>query len=498
MDSLIQKLERRRAGYSEAAANWDLVADVLEARLRQEKYLPRHSIEDQAEWKKRLQLTPLYTVSGEALEARLGAMSRARPTFALPESLAYLADRATARGATLQDVAIQGAKLAQTTGHWAILVDRQPPPEGTVEPISVAEQQRTGAGRLRLAVYAGAAVLDWSEDGRGLEWIKLEEAAPERQTWDADPQAQRRRILIVDRIQIAAYDLTRSTSGEWRPSPVGEPVLHGCADATGPQVPAVLFRPFPDEYGWGQPVLWEVAEADRAATVVLSELAFTLYMACPLLGLTTDREEKEIADIGIGSSRFVVLRKGLPPATDETLKWIQYDPTVITQLSAQWDKLSMRARDAARMGSLAAREAVEQSGISRAWSFRTGEERVLFLTAMHLQEQFALLLRRAAQMDRGDPEAVAVTYPDSYDLTPSPERERSLRETLGLAATWGLNALAMETLRALVSASAGTRIAPAVQAKIEAEIAALADQDLRRIAPFEFAAAQNSEGAPAG
>lgn len=80
----------------------------------------------------------------------------------------------------------------------------------------------------------------------------------------------------------------------------------------------------------------------------------------------------------------------------------------------------MKAKEAGGKGggdAITQQPTSEMSGISRAWKFKTGEERMLFLITNQLQMFFKQILERAALVKSLDPAELKVEFNVEFDMT---------------------------------------------------------------------------------
>ncbi len=416
------------------------------------------------------------------------------------------------RHVSFEDLAVQAACLAQTHGFCAALIDRDPLPEDVtangndqrstvngqwdnernantgVSPadrnvcptseknvcpttlnVSEAEARARDLGRPYIALYAAPEILDWDfgSDGR-LSWVKFGEEELWRPRWDAEPEVVRvyrivdREFIHVYRVRANANGLPspRAPSGRVGPLPAGEgtavvaesPVAHGFGE-----VPVVFLHPFPAQDGIGRSLLLRAAEADIAATRVLSDLVWDLFLlGNPILTLKTNRSEEEQKQLCLGASRYIPLRNSRPGMEDaEELKFVQLDATGIELLFKAHGLFAAQARQAGSTGEEAGATPVQQTGIAQAWRFKTGEERVLFMLARALEPFLSQCLSLAVRALGDDANSsVTVRLADSFDVAPASEALDGAEKLLELAEKFGQTELARAAL-ARIEASLG-------------------------------------------
>jgi hypothetical protein len=313
----------------------------------------------------------------------------------------------------------------------------------------VAEAAARNLGRPYIALYAAPEILDWDfgSDGR-LAWVKFGEEELWRPRWDAPPELHRV-YRIVDRQTIAVYRARRDGSGEWRVL-AETPIAHGFLDT----VPVVFLHPFPAQDGIGRPILQRAAEADIAATRVLSDLVWDLFMlGNPILTLKTNRNNEELAKLGLGATRYIPLKNGQPGIENpEELGFVKLDPAGIELLFRAHELFANQATKAA--AGIESSVPRQQSGVALAWRFKTGEERALFLLARALEPFLARCLELAAEALNPSPcplpqreRGIVVRLPEAFDVAPASESLDAAEKVLGVAERFGQTELARAALR---------------------------------------------------
>jgi len=479
----LRALEARRAELEQLEPAWRLVDDVLASRVKAKTgegwssvYFPRGRLEPAGEYSLRVELTPFFPQTPGMLAARLGALFRTKLRIEIADAEGASGEeflrRAGRRHQSFEDIAVQAACLAQSHGFCAALIDRDPlPADLNGRAVSQAEAAARGLGRAYIALYGAPQILDWDfgSDGR-LSWVKFVENDAARASWDA-PVEQIRTVRVVDRVAIRAYRLRRDAKGAWA-CESDAPVEHGFNG----RVPVVFLHPFPGADGIGRPILQRAAEADIASARILSDLVWDLFLlGNPILTLKTNRSENEIGRLGVGASRYIPLRNGRAGEENpESLEFVQLDPTGIELLFRAHALFASQARAQAG-GEEAAAVPREQSGISQAWKFKTGEERVLFMLARAMEPFLSECaeLGLEAEGKRGADGAayskpnVIVRLPESFDVAASQETIATAERLVGLAERLGQTALARTALER-VEAVLGA-LAPETRSELKAE-----------------------------
>ena len=439
--SLAVALMSRRDGLEQLEPCWRLIDDVLNANVKQRTgdgwrspYFPKGRLEAANEYSLRVELTPFFPQTPQILASRLGALFKNRLPIEFSgddagqpqdNALEGLNDcgmnmqrclkEAGRRHVSFEDIASQAACLSQSHGFCAALLDRDPLPADALDRApSQAEASARNLGRPYLALYAASDTLDWEygSDGR-LAWVKFGEREITRSSWDA-PGVEELVYRIVDREAIHVYRARRDGLGDWKIF-TEPPVPHSFAD----RVPVVFVHPFPGPDGIGRPLLRRAAESDVAAARVLSDLVWDLFvLGNPILTLKTSRREDELARLGLGATRYIPLRNGVPGHENpESLEFVQLDPTGIELLFRAHALFASHAQS--NPGSDGADDAAiptTQSGVAHAWRFKTGEERVLFMLSRALEPFLNECLELAAIALNEDPKsAPRVKMPESFD-----------------------------------------------------------------------------------
>ncbi|MEI6235354.1 MAG: hypothetical protein WCT04_20040 [Planctomycetota bacterium] len=385
---------------------WQLIDDVLNSNVKQRSadgwrssYFPKGRLEPQSEYAMRVELTPFFPKTPQILASRLGALFKSRlqivasntpSTEAAPvadERVARFIKEAGRRHTSFEDFATQATCLSQSHGFCAALLDRDPLPlDARDRTPSIAEATARNLGRPYLALYSAPDILDWDygTDGR-LAWVKFGEREIRRASWDTDG-VEELVYRVVDRSAIRVFRVRRGADGEWH-STEDAPLPHGFDG----RVPVVFLHPFPGADGIGRPLLRRAAESDVAAARILSDLVWDLFvLGNPILTLKTGRRDDELARLGLGATRYIPLRNGIPGQENaEELSFVQLDPTGIELLFRAHALFASQGLPSSQDAGpdIAAGAAIpsEQSGIAQAWRFKTGEERILFMLARALE-----------------------------------------------------------------------------------------------------------------
>lgn len=399
-------------------------ATVVPQRYQESRYLFKNASEHPDEYAKRLKMTPVFSETRSILQSRLGTMFKRPPTL---EGLDDFKSNATAHGMLADEVIMKAAEFAQSGGFCGVLLDRESlPADVQGRPVSKGEVEARGLGRPIWALYPSSQILDWREDARGLVWVKLVEESCEQAAWDA-PERYVKTVRVVDRVSISVFRVISPEDfdiGDGIPSKatleLGPVVPHDALDdSEQPCCPFRFLHPFPARDGIGRSVLGGSAEADITATRILSSLIWVLHIhGCPILSLLTNRKSEDIADIGVGSSTLVVLQAGNGAnRPDEKMAYVTLDVGAVDKLMQMYETLTAKAREQSEKQSGAAIQGPrEQTGISKAWTFKTGEERILFLLSVCLQSGFEWLMKLTARYSGVEPDSVKVTFPQSFDI----------------------------------------------------------------------------------
>ena len=469
----------------EASPNFAPVAGGPALQVAESRYIPKHSVESYDEYARRLEITPFFAETPGILQSRQGALFRKPPDVHVPEPLQKFITCATVNAMSFLDVVVKLSEQCQVGGFAGLLVDREILPADVRDrAVTQAEVDARGLGRVIVAPFAAHQIRDWASDRHGLVWVKLVEL---HDNYDAQWDGHKRDIYtvrVVDRINITVWDVEKKKGGDYC---VADPVViaHGATDSAGrPVVPFRLFHPFPARDGIGRSNLRASADADVAATRVLSDLLWFMHIMAPILVLTTTREKSEIANIGLGASYLNVLQGAQNGAPEEKLAYVQLDATAADKLAGMYEKLCQKAREQANKSADAGVAGpVHQSGISKAWTFKTGEERVLFLLSICLQEGLQWSLELAARMSGVDATKCAIGFPQNYDITGVPEQIAVTEQALPLLTEYGLNTAAIHLLNKL-GASLMTNPSDDELKTFRAEIAKLKACDLNRGEPL--------------
>jgi hypothetical protein len=407
----LETLEYKKPELAQREAAWRAAAAVINRSIKFQtengmtsEWLPRGKMEPQEEYEMRLSITPFFGSTPEVLKSRIGALFKSPIEFA---GAGEFVEQATLDARTLSDFAVEVAACAQIYGLCAALIDNAAPRESEdVEALSEAAAKEARIGRPYVTLYTAPQILDWDHDHQGqLAFVKLVETILIRETWDAKP-VPTKVYIIAESNTITRYIVKYHDNQE--PEISAPEVINHNRNA----VPVVFFAPFKSTDGIGSSILQKNVEADLAATRLLSDLLWTLFLVGnPLLTLTTNRNEEELKPFQTSPSRYIPLRAGkdgVEPA--EKLEFVQLDPTGLEMLFKAHELAAKQAQDAASPDNAGAIP-MQQSGVALAWRFKTGEERILFLIARALEAFLNEILSKAGF------DGATATMPQNFDMT---------------------------------------------------------------------------------
>jgi hypothetical protein len=235
------------------------------------------------------------------------------------------------------------------------------------------------------------------------------------------------------------------------------------------------------------PILLCAAEADVCATRLLSDILWDLFIVGqPLLLFKTNRSEEELKTFSTNVTKYLTLQVGRGQQDGEDMEYLQLDSTGLDLQIAMHERMVARAQELGGQGGDAALATpTEQSGISRAWQFKTGEERLLFLLTSNLQDAFNRVLDMVAVYAGVDPDSVHICFNEEFDMTTADDEAKLTSKTINYYREFRLGAsiklaLRKMTAKHFASASEADRLA------VEQEIEKLDIEKLREEAMSEM------------
>lgn len=363
---------------------WAFIQDAIDGRPR----LYQGKLEPDDEFTLRKKITPFFPHSPALLHNRLGALLPEN-VFAPTRSHAWreLLSNFTIDRRDLHAFANDAATAAQIYGLAGAYLDHVGSLEGTPP-------------RPYLALIPATQIFDWHYGMDGtLQWIKLWEPLTIR-AGVADRTRHLDRYTIAGTHTIWTYTVEKQEN-------VGPVIINAHKTETDyGRVPFEFFTPDATPDRIGQSLLKKHAEADHAAGRILSDIVWSLYLlGQPLLTLTTDRTDEELENIMASASRYFPLRAARGEGTSaEVLKYVQLDTAGVEMMFKAHAMLEKRARDVHADESTA--QPQSQSGVAIAWTFKTGEERVLHRLAASLENFLNRTLKLAGLTTPGTPPQV--------------------------------------------------------------------------------------------
>ena len=424
IDDVLDKRVKVRKGTTMASGHLDELVQIdAQTGLRtdtgvdtskQLTYLPKGSLEPDNEYNQRVAMTPFFPQTPSIMNERQGVIFTEPPTL-VGDGAPMLMDfeeHATSTGQTLLWCVVRTAELLQRHGFQVIFVDKAPLPQDVAErngTVSVKEKAERKLGLPQLSLYSAQQVLWIEHDERGISYIKLLETQVVRPKWDDEPK-EVKTVRIIDRANVTVYKIEDGKKIVEGPTVIPHNYANG--------VPCVVAKAFSDEQDkLGQPTLGPSAEADVAAMQQLSNVLWSLFvLGNPLLAWTTgDTDEKRT--LVTGANRYIKLRGAVGNQEPETLQYVQLDAAGINLMMAMFGKFrDICLQSSGKGDAKGVPVAKEQSGVARAWEFKTGEERLLFCLTRQLAEAYDAVLKIVCSYMGVDDSTVELKFNERFDL----------------------------------------------------------------------------------
>ncbi len=480
---LIDELLRRNEALTRAMSRCAIIDDVLNDCVLDKKsgnglqYLPKGKMEPESEYKQRVSMTPWFPKTPSILNDRQGALFSSPPKLCgdSTDQLKEFEKCATSLKETVQLVAIKSAALAQRHGLCAVLIDKAPLPEDVLARdgvVSVEEKAKRKLDYPQLAIYELAQILDFDADSDGLLWVKTVETTSRRSGWNA-PIEDVATVRIHGRLLTTSYEIVDKKTVK----KLGEKA-HGWT-----AVPIVFCAPQKGSDGIGRPSLLGSAQADVSATRLLSDVIWCLFIAGqPLLTLKTNRSDDELAKMTAGVTRYIPLRNSRGTEDAEALEYVQLDVAGIETQIAMYERFVQESSaQAGKDAPGAVTQPVEQSGISRAWQFKTGQERILFLITRELGECFNRVLEFVSEALGAEKGSTKLEFNEDFASEVDQTKEVEFTDkALGIADRYELKTLRAELLKSFVGATC-PELSEEARSKIDGEcdkaVTKIADED---------------------
>lgn len=152
-DAKILKNERRKMGvnsihpqYSKNKDKWQTMRDALSAEVAKEKYVPKLSDQDAAEYQAYVSRAEFYNATARTKTALVGLLFAKPPKVELPEALKSIGENISLDDDSLEALAKNIADECLSVGRCGVLVD--------LPSVEKSEYSRLEAERLNLRAYA--------------------------------------------------------------------------------------------------------------------------------------------------------------------------------------------------------------------------------------------------------------------------------------------------------------------------------------------------------
>lgn len=382
-------------------------------------YLPKGRMEPESEYSQRISMTPWLPRLQQIMADRKGAMFSTPPeikcdndtdkaTFEEWEKHAFGANKSFEYGVA------EIADLFQGRGYCGVFIDRNTLPDDVVargNVVSMQEKVSRKLGEPRLVLFRAEQIYDYETSADGLKWVKVVETSCNRPSWDS-PSVKTHTVRIIDAINIKTFVVTENDSG--KTVEFKGDTAHGFN-----QIPFILAAPFVTKQGVGKAQLIGSAQAEVAATRMHSDIVWCLFvLGNPLLTLKTHRDKEELEALNLGASRYIPLKAGTNVREAEELSFVQLDHAGLDlQFAAYHDFRAKIDELAGKDAPGATTKPLDgQSGISKAWGFKTGEERILFLISCELDRVVNRAMDFVAEAKGVDPEAIRAEFNYDFDI----------------------------------------------------------------------------------
>lgn len=426
-DEFIRQLRSVNPAVSAKSQEWDSIDDVLESdfmrrssevdtvearsmvdpatgqpttvhfggRRQEFRHLPKGTLEPWSEYQQRIGMTSFFPETPNIVANRRGALFANQPTIEVAPEIVPFLNHIGRRREPYGDVLAFLATKMMTHGLAAVFADFRPLPRDIAarvfagEKISAAEASQRSLNQPVLGVFTERQVLDWRfdvDDGK-LRWIKLVDRTDERPDPFA-PSLSVETYRVVDRDVVSIWRV-EFRNGKWRLADA-DIIPHGARDEQQqPEVPVVLMHPFRGPDGVGESMVKLSVRADLAALRLISDMFWSLHLhGNPQLVLRTpDNTGNRMATLGMGAGRYLELRTALPGGGEgEDLAYLQLDSEGLNLIGETHKEMVAKANDLASRSPRSANQPLDaQSGIAKAWDFKTGEEKALNEHKMELE-----------------------------------------------------------------------------------------------------------------
>ena len=404
--------EQLRAVHPDCAERrpyWQFLADCRDGFRTEEakkRILPKGRTEDPDDYKMRVALARWGGFAGRAADRILAAVMETEPRRDNVESLAEFLANADGRGGSQSTVTRRAAELALWFGESYTLLDRPAADPLEDAPANKLQAVARGMEYPYAVIFSPLALMDYATDSRGnLTFAKLgvtlRDLSPDgkpisRQRFDYITPTESRVFYLESDGEITAGPTANRTAAPYMP-------------LVPFYAPRDIRPPFADT------PLAEALERDAARFVLEAERMFTLWMHGHAQLAIWTREQ--LSRVGIGAGKFIKLDPGDKDRSREDAKYLQLDTGGLAETAkaseeARRDSLTLSGVNPLGVLDGGPRAA---SGVSIAYTFETGEKRLLCDLAggAETYEDALLATVAAAMQEDVEPD---VTYPREFNM----------------------------------------------------------------------------------
>ena len=413
---LYRQLTRTHPVYDKMKPEWERYRDVTEAIIDVDKYLHRTTHEDESLFDFRKLISEFVPECPLAIRSIETAVATQKPKRFIPDPdkkyLASFIDNADLNGNHIDNVNLDILRTLLTYGTTRIVISNFRP-----QNIQTRFDEQQQGVQPYLVDYSPLDVINWETDRLGNpEWVVIQEIYTKQQDPLSD-RTERIAIIVLTKTTWTRYEFERGQDGK---AITLLDIEEGAHDLGIVPIIVEPLRGRGKKKFQGDSFIKVSSRLDIRKFRYESDWNYDLYIhAHPLLVM---KAAEELAVIGVGAN--AVLK--LDPTQNEDAKYLETPTSAFEALQSAITEIRhgiYRQAGTDPLGILEPNSRTFQAtGVARAWSFTTTENRVLAAVGEIMerieQQQFDFALRYLTGKTPSNGEILfkgQISYPARYD-----------------------------------------------------------------------------------
>lgn len=297
------KPDTQHSEYASALSRWTKCRDSIEGEdavhAAGEKYLPKLSGQNDADYKAYVLRTPFYNATARTIDGLVGMLFRKEPVVTAPDAMSDMLGDMTLTGCDFDELSEIVAREVIGVGRVALLVEY---PTVNDQPITVAQ---AAAQNLRpyVTIYKAETVLNWRvariNNAMQLIMVTLMESAIEWDGFESKAIPQIRALLLEEGRYIQRL-YRKNEKGEW--VQFGDDITPLKNNEPMTEIPLVIFGPAHNDVAVQKPPVYDLVTLNLSHYRSTADLEHGAHYTGLPTAVVTGYSPSENEKLSIGAS----------------------------------------------------------------------------------------------------------------------------------------------------------------------------------------------------